>query len=299
MIPAVRTPDHRFADLPGYPFEPSWFEWEGLRIHYVDEGSGTPVVLFHGEPTWSYLYRKVIPVLVDRGYRAIAPDYPGFGKSDKPTDPDWYTYDNHVRAMAALLEALDVRDATAVVQDWGGPIGLRLATELTDRFTRLSIMNTGVFSGSPPSEAFIAWRSFVERTPDLPVAFVMSRSMVTTWPEAVLAAYEAPFPDERHKVGAHRFPLIVPLDQDHRGAAEMLAVRQALGEWAGPAQVLFSTADPIFHPGVGKRFVEMIPGASELELIDDAGHFLQEDQGELVGTRIADFLDRSAQATSK
>ncbi|MBT8213221.1 MAG: alpha/beta fold hydrolase, partial [Acidimicrobiia bacterium] len=245
----LRTPDEAFLDLPEYPFEPNWFEWDGMRIHYLDEGSGPPVVLFHGEPTWSFLYRKIIPVLVDRGYRAIAPDYPGFGKSDKPTDPDWYTYDNHIAAMTALLSELDITGATAVVQDWGGPIGLRLATEMPDRFDRLTIMNTGVFTGrSKVSEGFMAWRTFVEDTPDLPVGFIMGRSAITEWAPDVLAAYEAPFPDASYKVGAHRFPLIVPIAEDHAGAEEMQTVSDALTRWDRPAQVLFSTQDPIFHP---------------------------------------------------
>ena len=289
-----RTPDEAFAAIPDYPFQPNWFDWEGLRLHYLDEGTGPPVVLFHGEPTWSFLYRKVIPVLVERGYRAIAPDYPGFGKSDKPTDPDWYTYDNHVAAMSALLSHLDITGATAVVQDWGGPIGLRLASELPDRFTRISIMNTGLFTGgSAVSEGFMAWRTFVETNPDLPIGFVMGRSMVTEWPPDVIAAYEAPFPDATYKVGAHRFPLIVPIAEDHTGASEMRAVAAALGAWEAPVQVLFSTEDPVFSPRVGERFVERIPGATELELVENAGHFLQEDQGTEVGRRIADFLDRT------
>ncbi|MBT8214041.1 MAG: alpha/beta fold hydrolase [Acidimicrobiia bacterium] len=290
----MRTPDEAFVGIPDYPFEARWHDWDGHRIHFVDEGSGPPVVLFHGEPTWSFLYRKVIPVLVDRGYRAIAPDYVGFGKSDKPTDPDWYTYDNHVATMASLLDHLDVTNATAVVQDWGGPIGLRLATEMSHRFDRLTIMNTGVSTGrSKVSEGFMAWRTFVENTPDLPIGFIMGRSAVTEWPAEVFAAYEAPFPDASYKVGAHRFPLIVPIAEDHTGANEMQAVADALTTWDKPTQVLFSTEDPIFNTRVGERFVERIPGATALELIENAGHFLQEDQGEVVAGRIADFLDRT------
>ena len=291
---ALRTPEERFTDLDGYPFDPNYEEIEGLRIHYLDEGEGPPLVLFHGEPTWSYLYRKMIPVLTGAGYRVIAPDYPGFGRSDKPTDPDFYTYDRHVDFMAQLIEALDLRDATALGQDWGGPIGNRLAVEHLDRFGKLIILNTGLFSGRVPmGDAFMRWRAFVEKNPDLPVGFVMGRAAVTDWPESVFAAYEAPFPDGRYKVGAYRFPLIVPLDTDSTGAAEMSAVRDGLAGWDRPALVVFSTGDPVFPPEVGERFVKLIPGADELVLIDNAGHYLQEDQGEEIANHIVEFLASS------
>lgn len=290
MTEVLRTPDERFDGLPGYPFPPRYLEIDGLRIHRVDEGDGSPIVLFHGEPTWSFLYRKMIPPLVAAGHRCIAPDYPGFGRSDKPTDPDFYTYDRHVAIMRSLLEELDVRGATAVVQDWGGPIGLRCAVEMPDRFDRLVIMNTGLFTGRPPSEGFMKWRRFVERTPDLPIGFVMARSAVTAWPEDVLAAYEAPYPDSSYKTGAHMFPLIVPIDEDGPGVAAMQSVVRALREWTRPALVCFATDDPIFTPATGERFVSMIPGAGPLELVENAGHFLQEDQGERVAAHIAAFL---------
>ena len=292
---ALRTPDERFADLDDFPFEPHYEEIDGLRIHYLDEGSGPPVLLFHGEPTWSYLYRKMIGPFVDGGYRVVAPDYPGFGKSDKPTDPDFYTYDRHVEFMTELIERLDLREATAVVQDWGGPIGLRIAVEHPDRFSRLAILNTGLFTGrAPMSEGFMAWRSFVERNPDLPIGFVMGRAAVTDWKEPVLAAYEAPFPDQDYKMGAYRFPLIVPLDTETVGAAEVSAVREALKDWDRPAVVIFSTEDQVFQPAVGERFAKLIPGADELILIEGAGHYLQEDRGEEVAAQIVAFLERSS-----
>jgi len=165
-VEVFRTPDERFSDLPGYDFAPNYVEVDGLRLHYLDEGEGDPIVCFHGEPTWSYLYRKMIPPLVEGGHRVIAPDYAGFGRSDKPTDREWYTYDRHTELMRALLEQVGVQGATVVVQDWGGPIGLRWATEDEDRVDRLVIMNTGVFTGHV-NEAFMAWRSFAERNPDL------------------------------------------------------------------------------------------------------------------------------------
>ncbi len=288
-VEAVRTPEDRFEGL--LPHEPNYLEWDGLRLHYLDEGRGAPVMLFHGEPTWSYLYRKVAAVLIEAGYRVVAADLPGFGRSDKPVDPAFYTYDRHVAAVAVIAEHLGLEGATAVVQNWGGPIGLRLAVEDPGRFTRLSILNTALFTGhGPPSEEFKAWRAFVEKADDLPVGPVMRRSMIRPWPDEVIAAYEAPFPGPEYRVGAHRFPLIVPMTSDDPGAAEMSEVLTALGSWDRPAQVLFSTADPIFSIGVGRRMAAHIPGAGDLETIQEAGHFLQEDAGEEVGAAIAAFL---------
>lgn len=288
-VEAVRTPEDRFEGL--LPYQPNYLEWDGLRLHYLDEGRGAPVMLFHGEPTWCYLYRKVAAVLIAAGYRVVAADLPGFGRSDKPVDPAFYTYDRHVVAMAAIAEHLGLEGATAVVQDWGGPIGLRLAVEGPGRFTRLSILNTALFTGQrPPSEGFKAWRAFVEKADDLPVGPVMRRSMIRPWPDDVIAAYEAPFPGPEYRLGAHRFPLIVPMTSHDPGAAQMSKVLAALGSWNRPAQVLFSTADPIFSTGVGRQMADHIPGAGDLETIEDAGHFLQEDAGEEVGAAIAAFL---------
>ena len=286
---ALRTPDNRFEGL--LPYAPRYLEWEGLRLHYVDEGAGPPVMLFHGEPTWAYLYRKVAAKLIAAGYRVVVPDLPGFGRSDKPADPAFYTYDHHVNAMAAVLEHLDLDGATAVVQDWGGPIGLRLAVEHPDRFSRLSILNTGLFTGrGRMSDGFLAWRAFAQKTDDLPVGVIMRRSMTRPWGEEVVAAYEAPFPGPEYKVGAHRFPLIVPMSPDDTGATDMAAVLARLGFWSRPAQVLFSTADPTFTTAEGGRLASHIPGAGPLETIDGAGHFLQEDAGEEVGSAITAFL---------
>ena len=290
MSEVKRTPDEAFDNVPGYEFEPHWFEWEGLRLHYLDEGEGPLVVLFHGEPTWSFLYRKVIPELTVAGYRAIAPDYFGFGKSDKPTDPEAYSYDLHTQSMAALLQDLGTEGACAVVQDWGGPIGLRLAVEQGPMFSSLSILNTGLFTGGEMSDGFMTWRRFVEKSEDLPIRFIMERSMIAEWGDDVLDAYEAPFPDRSYKEGAHRFPLFVPMSPDDVGADVMVKVKNELASWQHPTQVMFSTADPVFVPKVGERFVERIPGANELELIGGAGHFLQEDQGQEVGRRIGAFL---------
>jgi haloalkane dehalogenase len=288
-VEVFRTPDERFRSLPGYGFKPHYEELDGLRVHYLDEGEGDAVVCFHGEPTWSYLYRKMVAPLVSAGHRVIAPDYPGFGRSDKPTDRGWYTYDRHVDFMTQLLERLDVRDATVVVQDWGGPIGLRWATENPERAARLVIMNTGLFAGQV-NEAFLAWRSFAERNPDLPVAFVLQSATVSDLPQEVLDAYEAPYPDAESKAGAAQFPLLVPISESDAGVAEMNAVRQRLSKWNRPALVCFSDSDPIFTPKAGQRFVDFVPGAGELKVIEGAAHFLQEDKGEQIAGEINDFL---------
>jgi haloalkane dehalogenase len=287
----LTTPLERFSALPDYPFAPHRFDWEGIGIHFVDEGQGPPVVLFHGEPTWSFLYRHVIPPLVAAGFRAIAPDYPGFGKSDKPTDPLFYSYDRLVASMVALMDHLELSDATAVVQDWGGPIGLGVATQRPDRFGRLSILNTGLFTGPrPPNPAFEAWRGFVMANPDLPVAMIMANAATRRWDPAVIAGYEAPFPTQDHKVGAWRLPLIVPRAADDPGAAEMAAVHAALGRWQRPVQVMFSDSDPIFSLYGGRRLAAHIPGAGELEVVTGAGHFLQEEAGPEVAQRLVGFL---------
>jgi len=288
-VDVFRTPDERFESLPGFEHEAHYAEVDGLRIHYVDEGKGAPVVCFHGEPTWSYLYRKMIWPLVSAGHRVICPDYAGFGRSDKPTDRGWYSYDRHVDIMARLLEMLDVRDATVVVQDWGGPIGLRWAVENPERVARLVIMNTGLFAGRV-NEAFMAWRNFAERNPDLPVGFIIKGATATDVPEDVLRAYEAPWPTVESKAGIAMFPLLVPTSPDAPGAAEMDAVRERLAGWDKPALVCFGDSDPIFPVKAGQRFVDLVPGAGELRVIEGAAHFLQEDKGEEIAVEINRFL---------
>lgn len=290
MAPEIfRTPDERFAGLPGYDFAPHWHDAAGLRMHYVDEGAGDPVVLFHGEPTWAYLYRKMIPLLVAGGRRAVCPDLPGFGRSDKPTDPRWYSYERHADHAAGLLAPLGLRGATVVVQDWGGPIGLRWAVENTDRVARLVILNTGLFTGRV-SKGFMAWREFAERNPDLPVGFVVQSATTSDLPGDVLSAYEAPFPNAASKAGAARFPLIVPTSEEAEGAAEMRAVSDELSRWEKPALVAFSDSDPVFpYPRSGQVFCDLIPGAGEQVRIEGAAHFLQEDRGERIAEEILRF----------
>ena len=285
-----RTPDERFENLPGYDFEPHYAELHGLRLHWVDEGAGQPIVCFHGEPTWSYLYRKMLPPLVAGGNRVICPDYAGFGRSDKPTEQGWYTYDRHVELMSQLLGGLDLRDATVVVQDWGGPIGLRWAMENPDRVARLVILNTGLFTGRV-SKGFMAWREFAERNPDLPVGFVVNGATTSELPDEVVAAYEAPFPTPESKAGAAQFPLIVPISDEMAGAAEMRAVADALSRWDKPALVAFSDSDPVFpFPRAGEAFTSIIPTAGEQVRIEGAAHFVQEDRGDQIADEIIRFL---------
>ena len=285
-----RTPDERFANLPGYDFEPHYADVDGLRMHYVDEGSGDPIVCFHGEPTWSYLYRKMLPPLVARGHRVICPDYAGFGRSDKPTERGWYTYDRHVDLVTRVLDTLDLQNATVVVQDWGGPIGLRWAVENADRVGRLVILNTGLFTGRV-SKGFMAWRDFAERNPDLPVGFVVGGATATDVPDDVVAAYEAPFPNAESKAGAAQFPLIVPVSDEMAGAAEMRAVMDELSRWDKPALVAFSDSDPVFpFPRAGEAFTSLIPTAGEQVKIEGAAHFLQEDRGEQIADEMLRFM---------
>ncbi|MDQ3729569.1 MAG: haloalkane dehalogenase [Actinomycetota bacterium] len=285
-----RTPDERFADLPGFDWEPRYREWEGLRLAHVDEGEGRPIVFFHGEPTWSYLWRKVMPPLLDAGFRCIAPDLPGFGRSDKPTDLEWYSYDRHVAAVAPLLEELDLRDAVAVVHDWGGPIGLRLAVENTERFSAMVIMDTGLFTGEQPmSEAWQTFRAFVERTEDLPISMLVSGATARGMDDDVVAAYDAPFPTPESKAGARAFPLMLPTSPEMPGAAAGKRVLEALAEDDRPKHLLWADSDPIIPPKVGAKFAERI-GAEAPEVIENASHFLQEDAGDEIGLRIADWL---------
>jgi haloalkane dehalogenase len=287
-----RTPDTRFADLPGYDFTPNYLEVDGLRLHYVDEGprDGTPVVCFHGEPSWAYLYRKMLRPLVDAGHRVIVPDYAGFGRSDKPTDRRWYTFDRHSELVTEVLGALDVREATVVVQDWGGPIGLRWAVENADRVAALAIFNTGLFTGRV-SKGFLAWRDFAQKNPDLPVGFVIQGATATELPGDVVAAYDAPFPNPESKAGAAQFPLIVPTTEDSVGAKEMRAITTELSRWNKPALVAFSDLDPVFpYPRAGQVFCDLIPTVAEQVKIEGASHFLQEDRGERLAEEVLKLL---------
>jgi len=288
----VRTPETRFRDLPDYPFAPHYLDVDGLRLHYVDEGRGAPVLLLHGEPTWSFLYRTIVPHVVSAGARAVAPDYLGFGKSDKWTDDRHYSYAMHVRTIERLVTALDLARLTVVVQDWGGPIGLGVATRHPGRVARLVILNTGLFSGDEPlGDGLQAWRTYAARTPDLPAGLIVrraaaDRSRVT---DAIVAAYDAPFPDLASKAGARAFPAMIPTRPEDPGAREMAETRAALGRCALPTLLLWSDQDRVFTLSAGRRFAEIFPGAA-FRVIEGAGHFLQEEHGDRIGREIAAFL---------
>jgi haloalkane dehalogenase len=288
-----RTPDERFENLPEFPWEPRYREWEGLRLAHIDEGDGRPVVLFHGEPSWSFLYRKIMRELLDKGYRVIAPDLPGFGRSDKPIDIGWYSYDRHTAAAAALVEELDLQDAVFVVQDWGGPVGLRIGTlEAPERVSRFVAMDTGLFTGRQHMSAgWHAFRDFVERTEDLPIGMLVQGACATEVPDEVIAAYEAPFPSVESKAGARAFPLMLPLTPEDRGADAGQRVAEALRVDERPVLLMWGDSDPALPlDSVGRQVQTLFPTAEALTVIHDGGHFLQEDQGHEIGALIADWL---------
>ncbi len=290
-IEVVRTPAEATEGLPGFPFESSFAEVDGLRLAYLDEGEGRPVVFFHGEPTWSYLWRKVIPPVRDAGYRCIAPDYAGFGRSDKPTDIDWYSYDRHVDLMAGLLEELDLRDATAVVHDWGGPIGLRLFVEHADRFSSLVVSDTGPFTGHQKmSDVWLRFRDFVRDAEDLPVGFLVKAGCARDPDDDVVAAYEAPYPSPQSKAGARAFPALIPTEPDAPGAAEGRRVADALREDQRPTLVLWADSDQALPLALGEKVSERLDFPPPV-VIENASHFLHEDAGEEVGRIIADWLE--------
>jgi len=297
---ALRTPDERFQNLPDFPFAPHYVDVNGLRMHYLDEGQGDPVLCLHGEPSWCYLYRKMLPPLA-KTQRVVAPDLIGFGRSDKPTAREDYTYAMHYDALARFIEALDLRRITLVCQDWGGLLGLALAADMSDRFARLVIMNTGLPTGDPPQTpaavqseaAFMAWRNFCNSSDDLPVAGVIRGACVTRPAAEVLAAYEAPFPDKTYKIGAIVFPLLVPMAPTDEAVPVMKRTREALRNWNKPALVMFSDSDPI-TAGADHFFRRLIPSAAAEPQITivGAGHFLQEEKGPELAEQILQFIAR-------
>jgi pimeloyl-ACP methyl ester carboxylesterase len=274
----MRTPDARFAELPGFAFQPHYLEWRGLRAHYVDEGAGSEVFLcLHGEPTWSYLYRRMIPPFVASGARVVAPDFIGFGRSDKPDDEALYTFEFHRSFLLELVEMLDLRNITLVVQDWGGLLGLTLPMEMPARFARLLVMNTALGTGDVPlSEGFLAWRAYVAKNPDLACGKLLAR----TCPHlsaAEAAAYDAPFPDARYKAGARRFPQLVPEHRDDPGAAVSRKAREWLmNDWKGETRMAVGAKDPVLGVPVMKLLRTWIRDCPEPLVIENGGHFLQE-----------------------
>jgi haloalkane dehalogenase len=287
---AVRTPDELLEGLPDFPFVSHYRQLDGLRLAHLDEGDGPPVVFFHGEPTWSFLWRKVIPAVRDAGYRCVAPDLAGFGRSDKPMELGWYSYDRHVSMVAPLLEDLDLRDATVVVHDWGGPIGLRLAVEHPERISRIVVLDTGLFTGHQQmTRAWQAFRDFVQRTEDLPVGFLVRGACKRDPGDEVIAAYDAPYPSISSKAGARAFPLMLPTSPEMPGAQAGQRVLDALRADDRRKLFLWADSDPVLPVETGRRFAEALGGELD-HLIADASHFLQEDAGPEIGSRIADWL---------
>jgi haloalkane dehalogenase len=290
MTDAVRTPDEILTDLPDFPWTPRFVEHDGLRLARIDEGEGAPVVFVHGEPTWSFLWRKVIPPVLAAGHRCIAPDLAGFGRSDKPVDLDWYSYDRHAAILGALFEELDLRGATVVVHDWGGPIGLRVAVDQPERVERMVILDTGLFTGHQRmTDAWVAFRDFVERTEDLPIGFLVRGACTADPGDEVIAGYDAPFPNVASKAGARAFPLMLPTAPEAPGAEAGQRVLEALRADERPKLILWADSDPVLPLETGHRFAAAL-GTEVHHVIPEASHFLQEDQGERIGQLIADWL---------
>ena len=295
----LRTPDERFADLPEFPFAPRYVEVDGLRMHYLDEGSpdGAVVLLLHGEPSWSYLYRRMIPVLTRAGLRAVAIDLVGFGRSDKPTRREDYTYQAHVDWTWAAIEAIGLADITLVCQDWGGLIGLRLVGEHPERFTRVVAANTLLPTGDVhPGEAFLAWRKFSQDSPDFPVGKIIGGACVGKLAPEVAAAYDAPFPDESFKAGARQFPMLVPAQPDDPASAANRAAWESLRTFEKPFLCAFSDSDPITR-AAEPLLRSQIPGAAGQNhvTISEAGHFLQEDKGPELADAVVRFVAANPQ----
>ncbi|GAA0308171.1 haloalkane dehalogenase [Sphingomonas oligophenolica] len=302
----LRTPDERFAALADYPFAPHYLtitdaDGTDLRIHYIDEGprDAPPVLLMHGEPSWSYLYRKFVPALVAKGHRVIAPDLIGFGKSDKPAARTDYSYERHVAWMRDWLTALDLRHITLFCQDWGGLIGLRLVAAFPDRFARLVVANTGLPTGTGFSEGFNAWLAFSQNVPQFPAGGIVKGGVVRDLTPAEIAAYDAPFPDERYKEGARQFPTLVPITPEHASVAENKAAWAVLETFDKPVLTAFSDSDAITRGGE-KAFIDRVPGASGQPhvIIRQAGHFLQEDKPEELCALIDSFISAEPESDS-
>ena len=294
-IESIRTPDSRFSNLPGYDFAANYVEIDGLRMHYVDEGpaNGAAVLLLHGEPSWSYLYRKMIPPLRDAGFRVIAPDLIGFGKSDKPVRQSEYSYAGHVAWMRQFIEALSLNDVTLFCQDWGALIGLRIAAENEHRFARVAVGNGAMPTGDEefPS-AFKIWRAFARWSPWFPIGRIVQSGSVSELSKEEVAAYDAPFPSTRYKAGARAFPKLVPTEPDNPASDDNRRAWERLSHWEKPFLTTFSNRDPITR-GAEKPFQARIPGAKNREhvRIRNAGHFLHEDKGEELAEVLISFIE--------
>jgi len=293
----LRTPDERFEGLPGFPYAPHYAELDGLRVHFVDEGrrDAAVVLLLHGEPSWSYLYRKLIPILVAAGLRAVAPDLVGFGRSDKPARREAYSYQRHMDWLGGFVAATGLREITLVCQDWGGLLGLRLVAENPRAFARVVAANTFLPTGdTPPGPAFLAWRKFSQETPRFHVGGIVKGGCATPLAPEIVAAYDAPFPDDRYTAGARQFPVLVPISPDDPAAAANRAAWAELERFEKPFLTAFSDLDPITR-GMQAVLQAKIPGAQGQPhtTIRGGGHFLQEDRGEELARVVVDFMRRT------
>ena len=293
----LRTPDERFDSLPDFPFEPHYAHVsDGLRVHYLDEGppDAAPVLLLHGEPSWCFLYRKMVPVLVAAGHRVVAPDLVGFGRSDKPAAQDDYSFQRHVDWMSELVfDRLDLRDITYFGQDWGALIGLRLVAGDPDRYARVVIGNGGLPTGDrPPNEAFLAWQNYAATAEDFPIGRIVGGGCATKPRDDVIAAYDAPFPDDTFKAGARKFPSLVPTSPDDPAHDANVKAWETLRAFEKPFLCAFSDSDPITK-GAERQFLGVVPGAEGQPhtTIEGGGHFLQEDKGPELAKVIVDFIE--------
>ena len=285
MIDAKRTPDDRFADLPGFPWSPHYVDdlpgYAGLRAARIDEGPADAERTFlclHGEPSWSYLYRRMIPVFLETGARVVAPDFYGFGRSDKPVRQADYSFDFHRNYLLALVERLDLKRITLVVQDWGGLLGLTLPLDpgFAARLERLIVMNTAIATGASPGQGFMMWKTYALSTPDLPVGALIARGTPHLTPEEI-AAYDAPYPDASYKAGAQIFPALVPVEPDMAGAALGRAASAWWSNtWTGPSFMAVGDADPVLGPPQMAVLRAQINGCPEPMMIAGGGHFVQE-----------------------
>ncbi|MGA2527324.1 MAG: haloalkane dehalogenase [Smithellaceae bacterium] len=299
----LRTPDSRFENLPNYPFKPNYLnipDGEGgeLRVHYVDVGplQVDPVLLMHGEPSWSYLYRKMIPIIVDAGFRAVVPDLVGFGRSDKPADRKDYSYQRHVDWMQVFLDKLDLQRITLVCQDWGGLIGLRLVAQNPARFSRVVVANTGLPTGDNPiSDAFLSWRKYSQEVPEFNAGAIIAMSnQKDPLSNEIIAAYDAPFPDDTYKEGARIFPSLVPISPDDPASNANREAWKVLSRFEKPFVTMFSDGDPITRGGE-RIFQKLVPGTKDQPhtTIKGGGHFLQENRGEEFARAVVDFISRT------
>lgn len=299
MTHKIRTPEERFEGLPDYDFHSNYLDvGEELRMHYLDEGDKEDpiVLLLHGEPSWSYLYRKMIPVLVNNGFRALAPDLIGFGKSDKPVEKSSYSYQAHLIWLKTFLNKLDLNQITLFCQDWGGLLGLRLITELEDLFDLVIASNTGLPTGDiPMPETFLKWREFSQNSPSFDIGRVIQAGTIKDLSEEVISAYNAPFPAEEYKAGARMFPTLVPATPEEQEANNNRLAWKKLMQWKKPFLTVFGDGDDIMR-GAEKAFQKLVPGAAgQKHTILHAGHFIQEEQGEQLAQIIVEFYKANMQ----